>query len=175
MTENTKNIYITMLGRSIWAVLNSYYAVLKEKQYYPDEIILFAETEHDKDLDLTKQGLALTSSHFGISPDIHHQIISDVECRVGSKDSFIIAVQCVSSLIRERKNAGDTVALDITPGKKTLVAGALLPIKYSDVDHLFYLSAKEITPAPFMMIPFQTQQINDFIEQAVRATSAAPE
>jgi len=42
MTEHTKNIYITMLGRSIWAVLNSYYAVLKEKQYYPNEIFLFA-------------------------------------------------------------------------------------------------------------------------------------
>jgi len=54
-----KNIYITMLGRSIWAVLNSYYAVLKEKQYYPDDIILFAETisdpEHARNLDLTKK------------------------------------------------------------------------------------------------------------------------
>ena len=80
MTENTKNIYITMLVRSIWAVLNSYYAVLKENQYYPDDIILIAETipdpEHARDLELTKQGLALTSSHFGISPAIHHQVIS---------------------------------------------------------------------------------------------------
>ncbi|MBC2702052.1 MAG: hypothetical protein HF976_11725 [ANME-2 cluster archaeon] len=45
-----------------------------------------------------------------------------------SNDDFIKAVQCVSSLIKERKKAGDTVALDITPGKKTLVTGALLPI-----------------------------------------------
>jgi len=48
-----------MLGRSIWAVLNSYYAMLKEKQYYPDDIILFAETisdpEHAKNLELTKK------------------------------------------------------------------------------------------------------------------------
>ena len=48
-----------MLGRSIWAVLNSYYAVLKEKQYYLDDIILFAETisdpEHARNLDLTKK------------------------------------------------------------------------------------------------------------------------
>ena len=82
MTEHTKKIYITMLGRSIRAVLNSYYAVLKEKQYYPDDIILFVETisdpEHTKNLELTKQGLTLTSSHFGISPTIHHQIISEV-------------------------------------------------------------------------------------------------
>jgi hypothetical protein len=124
-----KNIYITMLGRSIWAVLNSYYAVLKEKQYYPDDIFLFAETisdpEHARNLEITKQGLTLTSSHFGISPAIHHQIISEVECEVESNDDFIKAVQCVSSLIKERKKAGDTVALDITPGKRTLVTGAL--------------------------------------------------
>jgi len=176
MTENTNKTYITMLGRSIWAVLNSYYAVLKIKQYYPNEIFLFAETisdpEHTKNLELTKQGLTLTSSHFGISPAIHHQIISEVECEVESNDDFIKAVQCVSSLIKERKKAGDTVALDITPGKKTPVTGALLPITLSDVDHVFYLSVKDITAAPFMMIPFQTQHINDFKEQAVRAMNA---
>jgi len=170
------NIYITMLGRSIWAVLNSYYAVLKEKQYYPDEIILIAETipdpEQPNTLDLTKQGLALTSNHFGISPAIHHQVISEVESEVESDDDFIKAVQCLSRLIKERKKAGDTVALDITPGKKTLVTGALLPITLSDVDHVFYLSVKDITAAPFMMIPFQTQHINDFKEQAVRAMNA---
>jgi hypothetical protein len=157
---SSKNIYITMLGRSIWAVLNSYYAILKEKQYYPDDIILIAETisdpEHARNLELTKKGLALTSSHFGISPAIHNQIISEVECEVESNDDFIKAVQCVSSLIKERKKAGDTVALDITPRKNTLVTGALLPITLSDVDHVFYLSVKDITPAPFMMIPFQT-------------------
>ncbi|MDW7776380.1 MAG: hypothetical protein SCH39_08630 [Methanosarcinales archaeon] len=177
MTHNPKNIYITMLGRSIWAVLNSYYAVLKEKQYYPDEIILIAETipdpEHTRNLELTKQGLALTSSHFGISPAIHHQVISEAECKVKSDDAFIKAVQCLSRLIKERKKAGYTVALDITPGRKTLVTGALLPITLSDVDHVFYLSVRDITPAPFMMIPFQTQHINDFKEQAVRAMHAA--
>jgi len=144
MTDNNNKIYITMLGRSIWAVLNSYYAVLKEKQYYPDDIILFAETisdpEHARDLELTKQGLELTSSHFGITPAIHYQVISEVEYEVESDDDFIKAVQCLSRLIKERKKAGDTMTLDITPGKKTLVTGALLPITLSDVDHVFYLS-----------------------------------
>jgi len=173
MTENKKNIYITMLGRSVWAVLNSYYAVLKEKQYYPDEIILFAETEHSKDLELTKKGLALTSSHFNISPLIQHHIISEVECKVGSEDDFVKAVQCIHSIISDHKKAGSIIALDITPGKKTLTAAALLPIKLSDVDHVFYLSIKDVEPAPFMMIPFQTQQVHDFKEQAVRAMNAA--
>ena len=99
------------------AVLNSYYAVLNEKQYYPDDIILFAETisdpEHTRNLELTKKGLTLTSSHFGISPTIHHQIISEVECEVESNDDFIKAVQCVSSLIKEQKKAGDTVAANL--------------------------------------------------------------
>lgn len=175
MTHTTKNIYITMLGRSVWAVLNSYYAVLKEKKYYPDEIILFAETEQSTRLELTKKGLALTSAHFNISPDIRHHIISEVECTVASEDGFVKAVQCVPGIIKEYKKAGSTVALDITPGKKTLTTAALLPINLSDVDHIFYLSIKDIEPAPYMMIPFQTQHLNDFKEQVVRAMNAAAE
>jgi hypothetical protein len=75
-------------------------------------------------------------------------------------------VQRIVELIKDRKNAGDVVAVDITPGKKTLVAGTLLPINLSLVDHVFYLSVKETIPRPYTMIPYQIQQLNDFKEQA---------
>ncbi|WP_370575578.1 hypothetical protein, partial [Methanomethylovorans sp.] len=73
----------------------------------------------------------------------------------------------------QRKKEGDTIAVDITPGKKTLVAGTLLPINLSDVDHIFYLSVKETLPRPYMMIPCQMQQMNDFKEQVLRAMNGS--
>ncbi|MDK2830335.1 MAG: hypothetical protein PWQ75_87 [Methanolobus sp.] len=158
-----------MLGRSIWAVLNSYHAVLREKGFFPDEIVLFAEgqiSELAQDIDTTVSGLEILSEKFNISPDIRYEVVSEYECEVNSDNDFMKMVQCIVELIKARKNAGDVVAVDITPGKKTLVAGTLLPINLSLVDHVFYLSVKEIIPRPYTMIPYQIQQLNDFKEQA---------
>jgi hypothetical protein len=174
MTEtDQKKVYITMLGRSIWAVLNSYHAVLREKGFFPDEIVLFAEGKSCesllKEITTTVRGLELLSEEFGISPEIGHQVISEYECEVGSDDDFVKMVQHIHELIKSRKKDGEQIAIDITPGKKTLVAGTLLPVNLSDVDHIFYLSIKEIVPRPYMMIPYQIQQLNDFKDQVVRA------
>ena len=161
-----------MLGRSIWSVLNSYYAVLKEKQYYPDEIILFTEGKKTDTLKsntkTTTTGLKIISDSFGITPRIISEHLSEIEYDIEYGD-FIRAGKHISKLIQKRKKDGDTVAIDITPGKKTLVAGALLPIHIKEVDHIYYLSIKTIIANPYMMIPYQTQQINDFIEQAHKA------
>jgi len=171
--NNPKRIYITMLGRSIWAVLNSYHAALREKGFFPDEIFLFSEGKNDeklsKDISTTISGLKILSEEFKISPLIRAEVISERECKVASEDDFVRMSLCTRDLIKGRKKEGDVIAVDITPGKKTLVAGTLLPITLSDVDHIFYLSIKETMARPYMMIPYQVQQMNDFKEQVVRA------
>ncbi|WP_094228148.1 hypothetical protein [Methanolobus psychrotolerans] len=174
MTESSpKKVYITMLGRSVWAVLNSYHAVLREKEFFPDEIVLFAEGKASekllKEIDATVRGLAILSEEFHISPAIKYEVISESECEISFDADFVKMVQHILGLIKKRKKDGDVIAIDITPGKKTLVAGTLLPINLSDVDHIFYLSIKETVPRPYMMIPYQIQQLNDFKEQVVRA------
>lgn len=174
MTETSpKKIYITMLGRSVWAVLNSYHAVLREKEFFPDEIVLFAEGKASekllKEINSTVSGLAILSEEFKLSPDIKYEVISESASEVNSDDDFVKMVQRALDLIKKRKKEGHVIAVDITPGKKTLVAGTLLPINLSDVDHIFYLSIKETVPRPYMMIPYQIQQLNDFKEQVVRA------
>jgi hypothetical protein len=159
-----------MLGRSVWAVLNSYYAVLREKEFFPDEIVLFAEGQNSdelaNDIHTAVNGLKILSDKFNIFPDIRPEFVSECECEVNSNNDFMKMVQCIVELIKDRKNAGDVVAVDITPGKKTLVAGTLLPINLSLIDHVFYLSVKDIIPRPYTMIPYQIQQLNDFKEQA---------
>ena len=77
MAEKTpKKIYITMLGRSVWAVLNSYHAVLRERAFFPDEVVLFAEGNSSekllKEVETTVNGLKVLSEEFEISPSIRY-------------------------------------------------------------------------------------------------------
>jgi len=166
-----------MLGRSVWAVINAYHAALREKGFFPDEIFLFAEGKKDeklsKDIHTTINGLKILSEEFKISPLIKTELISEREYNVSCNDDFVKMVLCAHDLITKKKKEGYVIALDITPGRKTLIAGALLPIKLSDVDHIFYLSIKETVPLPYMMIPYQIQHMNDFKEQVMRTMHGA--
>lgn len=160
-----------MIGRSIWAVLNTYYSVLREELYAPDEIVIYAEGKADDnlktDIDKTIKGLETISKHFDFSPAIRCETISEIDCDVNTDVEFVKTVLCISKFIKENKEKGNSIALDITPGKKTLVAGSLLPINLTDVDNLFYLSIDQIKPGPYMMIPFKSQRLNDFKQQVM--------
>ncbi|MFW6194768.1 MAG: hypothetical protein ACOC5L_04540, partial [Halobacteriota archaeon] len=70
-----------------------------------------------------------------------------------------------NSLIKELKQEGYTVAVDITPGRKALVAGALLPAEKLRVDHVFYLAVKDLGSKPYKMKPLKDQVLRDFIAE----------
>jgi len=149
-----------MTGRSVWALLNAYYAVLRETPYRPTEIIILSETEHEGQIPVVRKGLKILSEGYAISPKI------DVE-KIPTGD-FIEAGRKISARIRKVKQEGSKVAIDITPGRKALVAGALIPLASISVDHVFYLQITSTDDAakPYMMIPLSSQQLRDF-----RATS----
>ena len=153
-------VYITMTGRSVWALLNAYYAVLRETEYRPTQIIILSETEHAGQISKVKKGLAILSEGYRIAPDV------DVE-QIPTGD-FIDAGRKISTRIRKVQQEGGKVAIDITPGRKALVAGALIPLASISVDHVFYLQITSTDDAakPYMMIPRSSQQLRDF-----RATS----
>ena len=153
---SSDSIYITMTGRSVWALLNAYYAVLRETKFRPTQIIILSETEHAGQIPVVKKGLTILSEGYGIAPQI------DVE-QVQSGD-FIEAGRKISARIKAGRKQGSKVAIDITPGRKALVAGALIPVASIAVDHVFYLQITSIDEAakPYMMIPLASQQLRDF-------------
>jgi hypothetical protein len=159
-TLSSDAVYITMTGRSVWALLNSYYAVLRETSYRPTEIIILSESEHEGQIPVVKKGLKILSEGYSITPKI------DVE-KIPTGD-FIEAGRKISTRIKAVKEKRSKVAIDITPGRKALVAGALIPLASISVDHVFYLQITTTDDAakPYMMIPLSSQQLRDF-----RATS----
>jgi hypothetical protein len=153
-------VYVTMLGRSVWALLNSYYAVLRDGGFQPKKIIVFGEEVFSDQKPQVQEGLRIISEEFGLTPTIKFELMKEAD--------FIEAGKRISLLIKESKEAHNPVAIDITPGRKAMVAGALVPLAKIDVDHVFYLLIKSLDDAakPYMMIPYQNQQLKDFKEPA---------
>jgi hypothetical protein len=152
--------YITMLGRSTWALVNSYYAVIREKKYNPDTIIVFTEDRYKNGLDRASKALEILSEDFGLKPTIQHEVIEEAD--------FLSAGRRVFQIVEDLKSRGFEVAVDITPGRKALVAGALVPLSKISVDHVFYMLIDTVEDAskPYMMIPLQIQHLKDFMECA---------
>jgi len=159
----SERVYICLLGRSSWALLNTYYAVVRERSYHPDSVIAVIEAPFRHDAQKIRDGIRHISDGFGFSPRI--------ECITVGEADIIDSFRKVYRTIRAKKDEGATVAVDITPGRKAVVAGTLLPISLSDVDFVFYLaiSTTEDAAKPYMMIPRQYQRLHDFKEEAVRA------
>ena len=150
--------YITILGRSVWALINTFYAVLREKRYFPDQIYVFAEENYIDNLGMVEKGIKILSKRFGFSPKIKSEEVEEA--------NFLDAGLKISKLINELKADGVEVAVDITPGRKALVVGTLVPGPQIPVDHIFYLALKtlEDVSKPYMMIPLHIQHLIDYID-----------
>ena len=148
--------YITILGRSTWALLNTYYAVLMEKTYFPDLVYVYAEDIYADELEKAVEGIKILSEEFGFNPEVHAKIVREAD--------FLNAGKEISELIGKLKEEGYSIAIDITPGRKALVAAALIPAVKHKMDHVFYLAVKSLESKPYMMIPLSIQQLKDFME-----------
>lgn len=153
-----KRAYITILGRSLWALSNAYYAVLVQKSFYPELVHIFTEEIFLKDLPKAEKAIRLLSEEFGFTPEVKTHVSKEAE--------FFNAGVEVSELVRKLKSEGYRIAIDITPGRKALVVALLIPAMKQKIDHVFYLAVKKLEDKPYMMIPLANQELRDFIEEA---------
>ena len=149
------NVYISLLGRSVWASLNTYYAVLDETDHRPEIIWVVTESSFEDQLPALIEGYDVISTSFNIKPIIKTVILPE-----GNISEAGIEVRgLVDSYTKE-----DVVALDITSARKALVAGALLATADNKPAHIFYLKIDSLDDSakPYLMIPHQIQKLHDF-------------
>ena len=149
------NVYISLLGRSVWASLNTYYAVLDETDHRPEIIWVVTESSFEDQLPALIEGYDVISTSFNIKPNIKTVILPE-----GNISEAGIEVRgLVDSYTKE-----DVVALDITSARKALVAGALLATADNKPTHIFYLKIDSLDDSakPYLMIPRQIQTLHDF-------------
>ncbi len=153
------NIYITMTGLSDWAIVNSFWAAVRLRNYFPDKIYIITIKKRIKQAKLAQR-------RFGI-------ILKEYEKRAGTEiievaeADFMASGKRINEIVKKEKSQGNTIAIEITPGRKAMVAGALVSSLQGKVDHVFYLYLENIDYADnmFLRIPLTVQYSHDFMEE----------
>ena len=162
VTPASGDAYITLLGRSTWALVNAYHAVLREKGLRPEQVAIVTEEPYAQEASTAVEAVRIVSEGYGFVPAIGVDILPEAD--------FIRAGQTIRSLAGDFIRQGFSVAIDITSGRKVTVAGALLAVSLAglDIRHIYYLAMKNTDDVakPYMMIPRQIQSIRDVMEDA---------
>lgn len=153
--------YIALYGRSIWATLNTYYAVLMETEYRPDQIWLVAESDYEDKLQALSEGFEIISIGFDFKPEIRSKTIPTAS---------IAETGPIIRELHDKLQETYETAMDITSARKAVVAGALLVTSDARPDHIYYLEIDRLedTSKPYPMIPVQRQQLHDLRDETRR-------
>ena len=157
-------VYITMTGLSNWSIFNSLWAVIRLRDYIPDKIYIFSIAKRRKQADLAKRRFtALLKEYKKKKP-----IIEIVEV---PEADFVGSGKRINEVVKKEKSLKNTVAIEVTPGRKAMVAGALVPGIQGKADYVFYLYLEdfEFANKMFMRIPIILQHSHDFMEEIKNA------
>ncbi|MHA1839536.1 MAG: TM1812 family CRISPR-associated protein [Candidatus Ranarchaeia archaeon] len=155
-------VYLMIFGRSVWGSLNTFYAVLESTDYRPDSVVVFTEETYQNDLKNLEQGVREIASAYSLFPHIQKEVFPTGDFnRVG---------KYTRDLVRGLKAEGLEVAVDITSGRKVVVAAVICALARQRIEHLFYLGLDFLQDVakPYMMIPLHLQHLHDFIEESPR-------
>lgn len=154
-----KIAYVTLLGRSPWAAVNTYYKILKEKRVSGEieRIYIFTEERYRAVLPKVEKALRAISKAYGLTPRIEAVVIPD--------DSFFEADRRFRELFSELRDGGYTIGLDITSGRKALVAAAIVQAREFPVSFIVYMALldRDFPDRPHMMIPVHMQPLKNFL------------
>jgi len=154
----SERILIIITGRYPWASINSYYAILYKKKYFPEKIIIVSEEEYSVHLNMINECFNKINDVFDISASIE-------TVEVPSADYSLIKNRFLQ-MVHKFKDENSSVALDITGGRKAVIAAILATMKLSIASNVFYLAVTEEgkKPTPYLWIPLKSMEIKDFLE-----------
>jgi hypothetical protein len=153
-------VLITLLGRSGWGLFNSVWAMVRTYDYVPSRIYILTDGCQMPLAQRVRTMLSVLLTEY----EEHHEIelvplqtdkINEVSIKVGE-------------IAEKEKKLGNTLALDVTPGTKSLVMGAVLPGLHRNLfDHLFYLHIGSLRNAdrPYITIPLSVQHDHEFLRE----------
>ena len=150
-----QRVLITITGISEWAVINGIWAAITQKDYFPDKVYLVNRIGNEDEGEKLLESVRTLLKSKGKDSEIVHVKVDE--------KNFVKIGRKISSLVEAEKNEGNEVALDMTPGRKAIVASALIAARERAIDHVFYLYIEDTFMAdkPYPMIPFQVQHSFD--------------
>ena len=160
--------WITVVGQSPYAAINSLWAALRGGVFIPERVILLwdGSAALEKHLHSIKRWVGLLAKHFGVKIEI-------VDKSFGH-ESLKNFAQVVEQVMEEERH--NRIALDMTPGRKFMSALMFhaLTTHRDQVAHLFYLYLTEqrYENTPFMLIPSPAHELIDIAAQNVVSLDA---
>lgn len=151
-------VLITLLGRSVWGLVNSSWASIREYGFIPDRVHMIDACTDGSDAEEASRRLRAVLHGFNADAEIS---IEKVEAgNIGSVSSTI------KRLIDEYHTDDNCIAIDVTSGTKDLVLGSLMN-DMTAVEHIFYLRIDSLRNAdrPYILIPVERQQIIDVLAE----------
>ncbi|NJE30943.1 hypothetical protein E3E38_07795 [Thermococcus sp. 18S1] len=151
-----KVAYITLLGRSPWAVVNTYYKLLTRKGK-AERVYIFTEERYRHNLPKVVEAIKAISEAYNLNPRIETEVVPDY--------GFFVADRKFRELFSKLEREGYRMGLDITSGRKALVAAAIVQIRQFPVAFIVYMGLLDLDfpDRPYMMIPTHMQPIKNFL------------
>lgn len=154
------NVLITLLGRSGWGLFNSVWAMIRTHDYVPGKVYLITDGCQMPVAEQVRTMLEVLLGEYEEHPEIEI---------VPLKGDLIMEVaEIVREIAEKEKGRGNTIALDVTPGTKSLVMGAVIPgMNRKLFDHVFYLYIESLKNAarPYITIPVSIQHDREFLRE----------
>ncbi|UCG70819.1 MAG: hypothetical protein JSV09_07435 [Thermoplasmata archaeon] len=152
-------VYITMVGLSDWAIFNSLWAAIRIRDYVPDKIYIFSIKKRRKQADLARRRFEILLKEYKKKAKIEIVEVAEAD--------FVASGKRINEVVKKEKSQKNTIAIEVTPGRKAMVAGALVPGIQGRADHVFYLYLENFDYADemFMRIPLSVQHSHDFMEE----------
>ncbi len=152
-------VWITVVGMSPFAVVNPLWAACRQDNFVPERIYLLVNEKVKKkgNVDRVREILDTLISEFGIRAEI-----KEVEAE---ETDFKRFAETIGGILKEEKQAGSEVAVDMTPGRKFMSAFAMyLGIGESvadKADRVYYLHLIDTSymDKPYIEIPLPKQEL----------------
>lgn len=154
-------VLVTMMGRSTWGLFNSIWASIRIYDFLPEKVHILTAGCDSVVADRAARMLNILLSEHGSRAEVVVHVVS-------AEDVGEIA-RAVKHITMEEKRLGNEVALDVTPGRKATVLGAVLSgMARNDFDRIFYLYIESLRNAdrPFLEIPLSIQHAHDILAEA---------
>ena len=147
-----------MLGPSVWAVANAFWSSIRDHGYLPERVYMLC-TDKGGSCAVAVQMIAATMEEYGVRPDVRTVEVNE--------ESVLEVRDHVAAILDEELKQGNSVALDVTPGRKGSVLGAMLA-GGKRYEHIFYLYITSLDNAnrPYLLVPAARQRPHDLKKEA---------
>ncbi|GEM_PF-5763650 len=145
--------FITFVGRSEWAVVNSFWAILYHRDLKPSKVHILFRSSDEERAESCVEGLNQILEAEEIDCTIEKHEVKERFDLMGPAD----IVEEIMEKAQESK-----IVLDITPARKFMASGSLVQAMKRDVEDVYYLYIDEVDEAakrPYLDIPLPRQEL----------------